>query len=250
VIVLIKKEKHNDIDDILNSGQRSNELRNELSSEEYDVFVNEQQFLSQGFYKERNEALLTMIKPYMPRNVFEFACAGPFLAKLLLSNLGCIEKYTCSNISVPMVQYCTNYLANESRCRVGFIDAEVKRSTAMHRQNIKEYDTFITTSLEHIQFDCEMIKELPIGAKFIFSVPSFDDPGHFRYFININEVLKRYNKLLDILGFWTSLDRNKMIVMSVRKDQKDKISGLRKVYLNSKRNLKKKLQIIRNEIQP
>jgi SAM-dependent methyltransferase len=51
--------------------------------------------------------------------------------------------------------------------------------------------------LEHIEPDLEIIARIPTGAQFIFSVPSFDDPGHVRTFASAEAVMERYSGLLD-----------------------------------------------------
>ena len=53
--------------------------------------------------------------------------------------------------------------------------------------------------LEHIEKDTEVIQKLPSGKLFIFSVPDFDDPGHVRWFLNIDEVYNRYSPYINNL---------------------------------------------------
>ncbi len=51
--------------------------------------------------------------------------------------------------------------------------------------------------LEHIEPDREIIARIPSSAPFIFSVPSFHDPGHVRTFSSAQAVMERYADLLD-----------------------------------------------------
>ena len=47
----------------------------------------------QGSYRDRNLTILDLAVGMRPRNVLEFACAGPFLACLLVDHLPSIERY-------------------------------------------------------------------------------------------------------------------------------------------------------------
>ena len=46
--------------------------------------------------------------------------------------------------------------------------------------------------------DLALIRSLPAGATFIFCVPNFDDPEHFRYFKSDDKVKARYSDILTI----------------------------------------------------
>ena len=124
----------------------------------------------QGLYTDRNEQILSLLLPLKPRRIFEFACAGGFLAQLLLERISTIEEYVCSNFSTRMLDYTRNQLRQYSKCSVQRVDADVRRSEEMTGRRISGTDTFITTSFEHIQFDRELIAQLPVGATFVFSV--------------------------------------------------------------------------------
>tara|TARA_R100000908_G_C3752882_1_gene147332 strand:- start:1343 stop:1939 length:597 start_codon:yes stop_codon:yes gene_type:complete len=51
---------------------------------------------------------------------------------------------------------------------------------------------------EHIPFDMEILDRLNKGDVIFFSVPSFDTESHVRHFKDKDEVIKRYNKKLDV----------------------------------------------------
>jgi glycosyltransferase involved in cell wall biosynthesis len=171
-------------------------------------------------YRDRNAIILNLAASFRPRNVLEFACAGPFLARLLVDNIQSIEKYTCSNFSRRMVEFCESRLADQPRCVVALIDADVERSQDMHRDHLQGYDMFVTTSLEHIQFDRELIGQLPIGTIFVFSVARFDDPEHFRVYEALADVYSRYADLLRIIETREIRDGQKLVVASIRQDSK------------------------------
>ena len=169
-----------------------------------------------GFYRERNDLILELAQPLAPKAVLEFACAGPFLAELLAARISTIERYTCSNFSERMVEYCSAALRDLENCDTAVIDADVHRSPDMRRDRLAGYDLFVTTSLEHIEFDRELIDEMPLGSNFLFSVATFDDPEHFFVFESPDDVSQRYAGLLRITSVRATSDGNKYVVSSER----------------------------------
>lgn len=62
-----------------------------------------------------------------------------------------------------------------------------------------EYDTVICLeTLEHIDDDIIVLRNLKRGAKFIGSVPMGNDPAHVRVFKTKESIIERYGKLIDI----------------------------------------------------
>ncbi len=61
------------------------------------------------------------------------------------------------------------------------------------------YDTIICLeTLEHIDNDIIVLKNLKSGTKFIGSVPIGNDPAHVRVFQTPESIIERYGTLLDI----------------------------------------------------
>lgn len=54
--------------------------------------------------------------------------------------------------------------------------------------------------LEHLDHDLEVLDAVPVGASVLLSVPSFDDPGHVRFFPELADAVNRYDGLLS--GEW------------------------------------------------
>jgi len=63
---------------------------------------------------------------------------------------------------------------------------------------LRRYNCFIILELlEHVERDLELITSLPQDSTVIFSVPSFDDESHVRYFGSADEIMFRYTHLLN-----------------------------------------------------
>jgi len=63
-----------------------------------------------------------------------------------------------------------------------------------------DVDCYVTHEfLEHIEFDTHILSRLKPNKLIVFSVPSFDDPGHVRYFKSIDEIKMRYSHYIDNL---------------------------------------------------
>lgn len=61
----------------------------------------------------------------------------------------------------------------------------------------------ICETLEHIENDIQLlasIKELNPGTPFVFTVPTFNDPGHVRFYKTPEEWKKRFEKVVTIEG--------------------------------------------------
>lgn len=151
-----------------------------------------------GFYAQRNAVIVNLLKPLRPKRIFEFACAGGFLAKLILESIEGIEQYVCSNFSDRVVAYCEHQLAEFSNCRVKLIDANTMRSDDIMTEHLEQYDVILTTSFEHIEHDRTLIDQFPKNSYFAFCVAGFDDPEHFRIFASPEDIKKRYHDLLEI----------------------------------------------------
>ena len=210
--------KTKDAREVLYEAQALERYLDEYFAAEHVTFEQWVQRFATGFYKERNGLILDLVEPLRPRSVLEFACAGPFLAQLLVENIDTIEQYTCSNFSTRMVEYCAASLKKYRGCKAVSLDADVRRSMDMHRDRLVGYDLFVTTSLEHIQFDKELVGELPIGAAFVFSVACFDDPEHFRVFETVEDIKERYAPLLRILDVRMNAEASKLVALTVRRD--------------------------------
>lgn len=166
-------------------------------------------------YSSRNELILKLVAPLEPKRIFEFACAGGYLAKLLLENIRGVELYTCSNFSTRVIDYCRRQLAVFPQCEVRLLDADVKRARDIENSELARYDMFVTTSFEHIEHDRELIRKLPENSYFIFSLAGFSDPEHFRVLITPKQIRSRYRRLLTFISVETiGLEDKKFVTLA------------------------------------
>jgi len=93
---------------------------------------------------------------------------------------------------------------------------------ALEKENYKgEYDAYLAIEvLEHITQDLDVIGNLKPGIPFIFSLPSWANPGssHVRCFRSDDEIRQRYGQVVDIKSI--KRFRTRRVVVSFTKDEK------------------------------
>jgi hypothetical protein len=57
-----------------------------------------------------------------------------------------------------------------------------------------------TEVLEHIEHDVGLLSRLLPETKVFFSVPNFDDSGHVRLFESEEQIVRRYQGVVDVHG--------------------------------------------------
>lgn len=65
--------------------------------------------------------------------------------------------------------------------------------------------------LEHLDDDRALVRQVPPGHQFVFSVPSYDSEAHLRVFKNVGDVFARYDRLLS-LRRWSLIDLGGRVV--------------------------------------
>lgn len=185
-------------------------------------------------YARRNAVIANMLLSVKAQRVFEFAGNGAFLARHAIVDpmVRCsVIHWVHSDFFRPTLRYASflfhheDILFNSSidvdqaipehweaklpmttlipaTCPatvVEILNLDTSNSTALSRAvKLTHFDTFVTISFEHFMDDLALIRSLPAGATFIFCVPNFDDPEHFRYFKSNDEVKARYSDILTI----------------------------------------------------
>jgi hypothetical protein len=148
-------------------------------------------FKKNEFYHRRNLAIVDILKDINNPKIFEFAATYGFLASQISKKIN-FNKYTTSNFLPEAVSEMNSQITDD-RIKVIEFDAN-----DIIGSDLREYDTFICTSLEHLEHDIDIIKALPSGCNFVFSVPNFHDPTHVRVFKHEQEIIYRYGDILDI----------------------------------------------------
>jgi len=52
-------------------------------------------------------------------------------------------------------------------------------------------------TLEHLEDDTDLVRRIPVGHDFIFSVPNYGGEAHLRVFQNVSDAWERYGHLLE-----------------------------------------------------
>jgi len=99
-------------------------------------------------------------------------------------------KYIGIDFSPTMINHSKKRVP-EAKFMVGDLrDKEIQKIIA-------SYKIFVSLEvLEHIKNDLGIIAAIPIDSLVVFSVPSFDDELHVRYFNSEFEVIERYKGLI------------------------------------------------------
>jgi len=121
--------------------------------------------------------------------IIDLGCGVGNLAKVLFKKG--YTKYMGIDFAPTMLEK-----AKEQVPEVTFILGDL-RSKEIY-EVFKQYKIFIILeTLEHIEKDLDVIKNIPCGSLVIFSVPSFDHKFHVRHFKNIDEIVERFSPFLD-----------------------------------------------------
>lgn len=93
------------------------------------------------------------------------------------------------------------------------------------REMFQEYEFFVSNeTLEHIDDERLVIKDLPIGSLFCFTVPDYDSTWHLRHFKNVNEIRARYHKYLDIVDsdeYWPEDRPGRAVQFAIKSIRRD-----------------------------
>ena len=187
-------------------------------------------------YFHRNKALAQMLgRNVRPRRVFEFAGNGGFAAQAALHNQDVcksLQYWLHSDFAKPALEHAAFLFSqslmdpslNSDRAkpadwaapelpymtvisnakdtggrpvcgavaRIDLSDTAVMRAVCAGSQ----FDTVVTISFEHFGDDLGLIRAMPPGTNFVFTVPNFKAWTHFRWFQTVEEIQHRYRGLL------------------------------------------------------
>ena len=164
----------------------------EYLCEKFDMTI-EEMYRDHPIFKTRNSEIINIMRMYpSPSKIFEFACTYGFLALEILKQFPNVD-YTCTNFLQDVVDYVEN-----QGVKTFLWDA-----TLMPFANMKKYDTFICTSMEHLKNDRFIIKSLPKDSVLYFCATDMNDKTHFWRFRDENEIRDRYINHLKITDLKT-----------------------------------------------
>lgn len=170
-----------------------------------DDFIRHTGRYSSGDYKRRNQILAKLISQHNPQCVFEFAGSTGQLAEMILSNPN-IRVYDWTDFSKEALELSQKRLSQFKNCTLNIMDIDVNYALV----NWHKYDTVISTSLEHLAKDREIISSIKPSTKVFLCLPNFGEGGHVRYFKNREQIENRYGDLMDILWFQVYYERHLM----------------------------------------
>lgn len=142
--------------------------------------------------EEKYQPLYDKAVSFLPLNkqieILDIGCGVGGLINKLLKN----GYENCSGIDFST--FCIDYCKNRFN-KNNFFEADLRNDSS--KKFFEKPDVFISLEvLEHINDDISVIKMIPVGKLFIFSVPNKDYLTHVRSFKNIQEIKERYNKIL------------------------------------------------------
>ena len=125
-------------------------------------------------------AVVAILEQYYKPKILELGCGTGQFAHFLEDN-GFIDYLGC-DFSKKGIEIATN-MSNQK-----FFVCDIK--------GIEKYNCEVVVCLEvleHIEKEIELIKSIPKNTDIIFTVPTFGDPAHLRFFKNKEDVINRYD---------------------------------------------------------
>lgn len=141
-------------------------------------------------FKDRNLGLVKFVMKDKPSSIFEFACTYDFLAIEIIRKLPDI-KYVCTNFLPEVIEY----IRKKKKVKAFVYDANDIPYT-----DLKKWDAFICTSLEHLENDIELLNSLPTCTIY-FCATNMYDKTHFWTFKDELEIYDRYKNVMRIIDY-------------------------------------------------
>lgn len=124
--------------------------------------------------------------------IVDIGCGTGRFAKLLYDKG--YRKYLGIDFSKGMLEEAKRYNPSFT-----FIEGNVYDEAIVRM--LQKYHVFVLLEvLEHIEKDKAFLSSLPQGSDMVISVPNYDSRAHVRHFKHIDEVIERYDGILDFQG--------------------------------------------------
>lgn len=138
---------------------------------------------------------------YVTAPVVDLGCGtGRFAEQLRRRGHG---TYTGIDFSPASLQECRAYVPDR--------DPDTAWSSTWIAQDLRTWEpdeyraggTVYTCleTLEHLEDDLDLVRRIPVGHEFIFSVPNYGGAAHLRCFQDVGDAWRRYGHLLEITGW-------------------------------------------------
>ena len=129
--------------------------------------------------------------------VIDVGCGPGYLAVLLQQLKYPLQGYLGIDLSAVAVMHAQQHCAQEGYTFVAADALTLSHTNWPVLANISAVWVFCEL-LEHITEDLALLQHVPLGAGIAFTVPTFDDPGHVRHFLDLASVRARYGVLCNL----------------------------------------------------
>ena len=167
---------------------------------------------SRGAYVQKDRVMVSMLKPYSPKRVFEPCCAEGGLARMMVESIPSIEEYVASDFVNFAVERMTESLADLPKIAVKLIDIDEEYADI----DFQHFDLFLCTAFEHLSQDREILQALSPGTKVGLCVPNFGGKGHVRLFKSFEAIEGRYGDLIRIIVRKEILSSTRRLIVAIR----------------------------------
>lgn len=113
------------------------------------------------------------------------------------------SRYTGFDFSPAAIDECRRYVPEHDAHTDWHADFRVIDLRSWGPDDDRSSTTVYTCleTLEHIEDDIDVVRRVPVGHEFIFSVPNYGGEAHLRVFQNVSDAWERYGHLLTFTGW-------------------------------------------------
>ncbi|MGI8574480.1 MAG: methyltransferase [Egibacteraceae bacterium] len=153
-----------------------------LTLDKYDIDA------ADSVYRPVWEVIVSRIDP--TATVLELGCGTGQLGRMLIDRgLAGYCGFDFSEVAVEL-----------ARKRIPGLEVEIADARTTRLVIDFSYDTALCTEvLEHLDDDMAVLRRIRPGTRMLATVPNFDSTSHLRYFADEQEVVQRYQSVLDNL---------------------------------------------------
>ncbi|MCI4128467.1 methyltransferase domain-containing protein [Bacillus haynesii] len=162
----------------------------EMPAEFYDQFIDRHLIpLEKSPWRKVYEEAARLLPESKDETIVDIGCGTGRFAKLLFDKG--YRKYLGIDFSKGMLEEAKRYNPSFT-----FIEGNVYDEAIVRM--LQKYHVFVLLEvLEHIEKDKAFLSSLPQGSDMVISVPNYDSRAHVRHFKHIDEVIERYDGILD-----------------------------------------------------